>query len=480
MCLSPLHIANRALFSHYAVTSPMIDVPCGRCDACRDERKTSWEDRLCLEVSEWYRLGGVGLMLTFTYNNDCLPHFCRDGYSVACFSSTDITTFLSRLKTRCSRVFGKGFYRYFICSEYGSDTNRPHYHVIFLIRDIKFYVQFVEICRDLWCWIYKRDRKGHFRPSCRLGYMFPKRKNGLYVDDLGRDKSPLFRSQLAGAKYVCKYVCKDLSFYDLPSVKYFQKKYFTDFASCLPKSWKSKNLGFAAVDRIVSTGDDVAIRKLLKDGVWSPLQKKYVPLWPSAVARLMYNNVFKGRVNKITGNKLYDRELSSFGRSWLWFTFKNRVERTCPKIYERMCLLQNDSSLSSRFPLKVPKLFVSSDFKNYALWHCLFKSLSVPQLNSLYGVLGSNLHAFFDIDNWQDFYILRHDSVGLRHCSFPVCDTSLFPADVYDLYSRFESVYSDLCIYLQKGQLLKYQIRGESIHKAKVIQGAFGFPRNLC
>lgn len=154
MCLSPRLILNRALYSHFAVTPPLIEVPCGRCEACRDLYKTSWEDRLCLEVSDWYAKGGVGLLLTFTYNDFCLPHFIRDGVSVPCFSSSDITTFLSRLKTRCSREFGPDFYRYFICSEYGSDTHRPHYHTAFLIRDKSKYVQFVELCRSLWLVMY--------------------------------------------------------------------------------------------------------------------------------------------------------------------------------------------------------------------------------------------------------------------------------------------------------------------------------------
>ena len=145
MRLSPITIKSNARYYSPFLTSALLEVPCGCCDACRDARKSTWEDRLCLEVSEWYKNGGIGLMLTFTYNNDCLPHFERDGVSVECFSPSDVSAFLNRVKVRSSREFGSDFYRYFICSEYGKNTKRPHYHAIFLIRDESKYVQFVEM-----------------------------------------------------------------------------------------------------------------------------------------------------------------------------------------------------------------------------------------------------------------------------------------------------------------------------------------------
>lgn len=98
MCLNPITIQSNARYYSPFLTSRFNEVPCGRCEECRDARKSTWEDRLCLEVSEWYKQGGIGLMLTFTYNNDCLPHFERDGISVPCFSPTDISAFLNRVK----------------------------------------------------------------------------------------------------------------------------------------------------------------------------------------------------------------------------------------------------------------------------------------------------------------------------------------------------------------------------------------------
>ena len=69
MCINPISVFNKAIYSHPLVTSSFVEVPCNNCAACRDARKTSWEDRLCLEVYDWYKDGGIGLMLTFTYND---------------------------------------------------------------------------------------------------------------------------------------------------------------------------------------------------------------------------------------------------------------------------------------------------------------------------------------------------------------------------------------------------------------------------
>ena len=164
MCQYPVHITPKPLHYRAAVSSCGIDVPCGKCNCCRDARKVSWEDRLCLEVSDWYKNGGIGLMLTFTYNETFIPRYSDGINTVVCFSPSDIKHFLNRLKTRCSREFGCGFYKYFICSEFGKTTQRPHYHAIFLIKDPAVYVQFVEICRECWSLTFDTDRYGNIKP----------------------------------------------------------------------------------------------------------------------------------------------------------------------------------------------------------------------------------------------------------------------------------------------------------------------------
>lgn len=484
MCLNPITIKSNARYYSPFLTPPLLEVPCGRCDACRDARKSTWEDRLCLEVSEWYKNGGIGLMLTFTYNNDCLPHFERDGLSVECFSHADISAFLNRVKVRSSREFGVDFYRYFICSEYGKNTKRPHYHAIFLIRDASKYVQFVEMCRSCWCWLYERDKLGHFKPACSLGFMFPKRKFGKYVDDFGRDKDPRFKSKKAGAKYVCKYICKDLAYFNLPIVKEFYDTY-PEFKNYCPRSWKSNNLGFPAVKRVLNSASHKDIENILKRGVWSPLQQKYVKLWDSAVNRLLYDNVHVGLYSIKTHKKVYERFLSSFGRDWLWFSFTSRVERTLSKMYQRLFFVRKSKALSDMFQFDINKLFIRSDLKKFALWHCFLKQFTNSQLSIFSSFIGNTEDTFFDIERWKDIYILKHDTANL---SAFVTETSPFPEipsgnldyTILQPCIMFENTYKALCIYLERCNLAVYKEHGEQIERVKRKNGVFGFDQSLC
>ena len=488
MCLNPITIQSNARYFVPFVSSAENIVPCGRCASCRDARKSTWEDRLCLEVAEWYKNGGIGLMLTFTYNNSCLPRFEREGISVPCFSSSDVLAFLDRVKTRSRRTFGNDFYRHFVCSEYGKNTQRPHYHSIFLIRDGKRYKEFVEMCRECWYWLYERDKTGHYKPTCRLGYMFPKLgRFGLYVDDKGRNKDPRFRSQKAGAKYVCKYICKDLAYMKNDDVTYFYEKY-PEFRNCCPKSYKSNNIGFAPVARIVANGSAKDIEDLIVKGVWSPLQQKYVKLWDSAVNRLMYDNMHFGLYSIKTRKKVYERVLSNFGVKWLWFHFKARVERVTQKMYERMLLVfhsklkfKSDFTPSS---FGLSPFFLRSDFTKHALWHCLLKQFSPTQLRMFYYKYGED---FWSVDTWELVYTLRHDNISLsdilleHSMFFDIPPTS--PALTYEVikqYKDFEENYCKLSRALEEYNLYHYTKRGEAIDKAKHIQGVFGFPENLC
>lgn len=491
MCLSPITIQSNARYFVPSLSPAQNVVPCGRCASCRDARKSTWEDRLCLEVAEWYKNGGIGLMLTFTYNNSCLPHFERDGISVPCFSSSDILAFLDRVKTRSRRMFGNDFFRHFVCSEYGKNTQRPHYHSIFLIRDGSQYKKFVEMCRDCWCWLYERDKNGHFKSSCPLGYMFPKLgKFGVYVDDKGRNKDPRFRSQKAGAKYVCKYICKDLAYMKNPDVIFLYENY-PEFRNSCPKSYKSNNIGFAPVARIVATGSQKDIENLISKGVWSPLQQKYVKLWDSAISRLMYDNIHFGLFSIKTRKKVYERVLSNFGAKWLWFNFKQRVERVTQKIYERMLLVSHSKlKFKSDFTLDnfgLSSLFIRSDFRKQALWHCLLKQFSPTQLKMFFYKFGDSFENFWNVDTWENVYYLRHDNIALSDI---LLDSSMFPdipiiSDVLtfeeiNYYKDFEENYCKLSRALEEYNLSLYTKRGEAIEKAKHIQGVFGFDETLC
>lgn len=119
--------------------------PCGKCEACLTKKKQQWVFRL----SEHFNHSYSAYFVTLTYQDDLLPYWyvCRrnvrsvfgvkevidflpsDGYApgrVPGVSKPDVQKFLKRLRKRLYPYKIK----YFLCSEYGPNTGRPHYHMI--------------------------------------------------------------------------------------------------------------------------------------------------------------------------------------------------------------------------------------------------------------------------------------------------------------------------------------------------------------
>ncbi|WGL31351.1 replication initiator protein [Dipodfec virus UOA04_Rod_967] len=114
-----------------------ILVPCGNCESCVYSDAQEWRVRLDEEMS--VSLNAV--FVTLTYNDDSLPFSVGtdfDGNSVylPCVSKTDIQRFLKRLRWYYDEKYAYKGLRYFIVSEYGPTTFRPHYHgVLFNLPD---------------------------------------------------------------------------------------------------------------------------------------------------------------------------------------------------------------------------------------------------------------------------------------------------------------------------------------------------------
>lgn len=90
--------------------------PCGRCAPCRINRGSVWATRLTLESY----LHGDSVFITLTYNDESLP---ADPTRQA--QRADVQAFLKKLRKLLPKRI-----RYFICPEFGSQTNRLHYHGI--------------------------------------------------------------------------------------------------------------------------------------------------------------------------------------------------------------------------------------------------------------------------------------------------------------------------------------------------------------
>lgn len=97
-----------------------IKVPCGKCPLCRDKKSREWE---CRAMCESQTSTSQPYFITLTYNDRCLP---LNGVR-----KNSVQRFMKRLRVNCERYTGqKHNIRFFLCAEYGSKTQRPHYHAL--------------------------------------------------------------------------------------------------------------------------------------------------------------------------------------------------------------------------------------------------------------------------------------------------------------------------------------------------------------
>lgn len=97
-----------------------VEVPCGRCIECRQERTRQWAMRCVHEAS----MHQDNVFVTLTFSEDHLPQDRS-------LDVRDLQLFFKRLRKR----FPDRKIRYFACGEYGETTRRPHYHALIFNLD---------------------------------------------------------------------------------------------------------------------------------------------------------------------------------------------------------------------------------------------------------------------------------------------------------------------------------------------------------
>ena len=205
----------------------VIAHPCGHCVECARKYQNDWMLRLDDEATQWKTI----MFATFTYSNDNIPFLQIEGEQLDKFrfffmkriaqlpyknrsryindttgfydylfadriaestsllvpyaDITDIQKFLKRLRINFKRHEGRDFtFKYFICSEYGNDTLRPHYHMILFCNEHEYLVQ------------------QYIQNNYTLGK----------VHDIHKIKTFKDRGVLDAMRYVSKYTCKPAEF----------------------------------------------------------------------------------------------------------------------------------------------------------------------------------------------------------------------------------------------------------------------------
>lgn len=108
-----------------------IRVPCGKCGACKGNRRADWSFRLAQE----FKVASTGFFITLTYDDEHLPwtHKLFDNIekseTIPTLDKDDLTKFHKRIR-KANNKFTTQKYRYYAVGEYGTKTGRPHYHIL--------------------------------------------------------------------------------------------------------------------------------------------------------------------------------------------------------------------------------------------------------------------------------------------------------------------------------------------------------------
>lgn len=95
-----------------------IIVPCNKCDGCRAERARQWAIRCSHEA----QLHTDNCFITLTYDDEHLPS--------RGLVKSDVQNFIKVLRRSFDYHKSNNSFKYFACGEYGSETFRPHYHLL--------------------------------------------------------------------------------------------------------------------------------------------------------------------------------------------------------------------------------------------------------------------------------------------------------------------------------------------------------------
>lgn len=195
-CLHP-----RRVFNKY--THEWITVSCGKCEACQKQRN----NRLISMINNAASAAKVTYFLTLTYSNENLPvvefnqdplnQRCVSSYSVhtfdyrthesivsdfeehiplsdsdvhffdkgmpslstssylgkgrfGCLVKSDLQKFFKRFRKLFSYAFPSDSFKYFAIGEYGSQTFRPHYHILLFVDNVLPFSKVSSLCCLSW------------------------------------------------------------------------------------------------------------------------------------------------------------------------------------------------------------------------------------------------------------------------------------------------------------------------------------------
>jgi len=126
MCVSPISVRlKRPIFDASGNMQYDLGVPCGYCHECQTNWVKQWQVRILLEA----RAHKYNYFVTLTYSSENVPIAVSNDEFYLTLVANDLLRWIKKLRK-------KRFLRYFAIGEYGSHTQRPHYHAIIFTDEV--------------------------------------------------------------------------------------------------------------------------------------------------------------------------------------------------------------------------------------------------------------------------------------------------------------------------------------------------------
>lgn len=201
-CTNPLTIYPKIGNKIGKIDAEMTDgmqVPCGKCTACRIQKRKEWSMRLLHETLSWQDF----MFITLTYDEQHVPYNIMLSNACSFFPTlrkSDLQKFFKRVRKQIAPFKIK----YFACGEYGEENLRPHYHIILFGLGLAD----KQIIKDCWpyCdWDHPKIEKNSFGNveiksiEYVAGYIDKKLSGELSDEEYGhQNKEPVFKLNSQG------------------------------------------------------------------------------------------------------------------------------------------------------------------------------------------------------------------------------------------------------------------------------------------
>lgn len=244
-----------------------MPLPCGKCPECKARRVSGWSFRIMKEAER----SSSAFFLTLTYD----PEHCPvDENGMMTLHKPHLQSFFKALrKVNYTKI------KYYACGEYGSNSWRPHYHVILFNADLATLVG-------------KGVAFNMLRRQIPMDGKYP-----AVCDSWKYGHVTVGVLNEATAAYTLKYISKPSRIgghgaWDkrLPEFSLMSKKLGDNYLTAETKKWH-KQRG-KLVERVYLTekgGKKIAMPRYYKDKIYNKLQRAMIGLVGETVAKEKFN-----------------------------------------------------------------------------------------------------------------------------------------------------------------------------------------------